>query len=97
MRYEACYVHVMQVVKFLINPSAAEGEAGAVEREARMSIADRTQARKVLLQVMPLHAYFPTILLVWGSSTELRNKTCSGKSRQLRSQLRDLWHLLAYE
>ena len=54
VRYEACYVHVMQVVKFLINPSAAEGEAGAVEREARMSIADRTQARKVLLQVILL-------------------------------------------
>ena len=51
MRYEACYVHVMQVVKFLINPSTAEGDAGQVEREARMSIADRSQARKVILQV----------------------------------------------
>lgn len=51
MRYEACYVHVMQVLKFLINPGTVGGQAAAVEREARMSIADRSLARKVLLQV----------------------------------------------
>ena len=62
MRYEACYAHVMQVVKFLINPGAAEGQAGAVEREARMSIADRTQARKVLLQVIKVTLVFTNSL-----------------------------------
>ena len=55
MRYEACYVHVMQVLKFLINPGTVEGEAASVEREARMSIADRSVARKVLLQVSKYH------------------------------------------
>ena len=53
IRYEACYVHIMQVLKFLISPGTSDGGAAALEREARMSIADRSSAKKILLQVRP--------------------------------------------
>ena len=53
-RYESCYIHVMQVLKFLIDPGVAEGSGATVQQQARMSDADRNAARRTLLQVPPL-------------------------------------------
>ena len=48
-RYEQCYVHVMQVLKDLTRPGTND----------TLSIADRSSARKILLQVSQL----PGVLL----------------------------------
>ena len=53
-RYESCYIHVMQVLKFLIDPGVAEGSGATVQQQARMSDADRNAARRTLLQVPAL-------------------------------------------
>jgi hypothetical protein len=48
-RYENAYVHVMNVLKYLIDPSA--GNAGMLPRESSLSDAERKEFLQTLLQV----------------------------------------------
>ena len=48
-RYENAYVHVMNVLKYLIDPSA--GNAGTLPRESSLSDAERKEFLQTLLQV----------------------------------------------
>lgn len=49
-----CYVYVMQVLKFLIQPGAADGAAAMVERQSKLSDSERESAKELLLQVILL-------------------------------------------
>ena len=48
-RYENAYVHVMNVLRYLIDPSA--GNAGTLPRESSLSDAERKEFLQTLLQV----------------------------------------------
>ncbi|KAK9806121.1 hypothetical protein WJX72_002210 [[Myrmecia] bisecta] len=48
-RLESCYSHSMTVLRFLVNPAAADGSA--VQQDARMLPAEREQFRKQFLQL----------------------------------------------
>lgn len=51
-RYENAYVHVMNVLKYLIDPSA--GNASTLPRESSLSDAERKDFLETLLQVPSL-------------------------------------------
>lgn len=50
-RYENAYVHVMNVLKYLIDPSA--GNASSLPSESSLSDAERREFLQTLLQVAP--------------------------------------------
>ena len=52
-RFEGCYVHVMSVLKVLINPGSAEGPDVA----SGLSTEDRVQSKSVLLHVRSLYTF----------------------------------------
>lgn len=53
-RYESCYVHLLQVVKFLTQPGMASGPAADVEHEARLSPEVRKKGLQLILDVSDL-------------------------------------------